>query len=111
MPWWVWLILGLWCGPGIHCTFVLLTHKSIPYMPEEGELIKPKLLPLPVRILIFPLLLVVLLVAWPLFLWPEVRESRRSVKILMFPIYLAFVMAAWPLYLWRDVRGLWLRQR
>jgi hypothetical protein len=102
LPWWVWIILGLWCGPGVHCTFAFLVQKPLPGLTEEGEPIKP--LPLRVKIMLFSFLLVVLIAAWPLALWEEINESRLLVKIMMFPIQVGVVVAIWPLLLWREVR-------
>ena len=102
LPWWVWIILGLWCGPGIHCTIAFLVQKPIRGLTDQGEPIKP--LPLRVKIMMFPLLLVLLIATWPSVVWVEMNEDRRLVKIMKFPIDCVVFVATWPLLLWREVR-------
>jgi len=102
LPYWVWILLVLWCGPGIYCTVDLLLQKPIKELPDEGEPIKP--LPLRGKIMLFPFLLVLLIATWPLVVWTEMNESRKSVKIMMFPIECVGFVATWPFLLWRELR-------
>jgi hypothetical protein len=102
LPWWVWIILGLWCGPGIHCTIACLVQKEIGGLTDEGEPIKP--VPLSVKIRMFPLLLVLLLAAWPVVVWEEMHEEKRFVKVMKFLLYVVWVLAAWPVLLWQEIR-------
>jgi hypothetical protein len=63
LPWWGWLLIGLWCLPGVYATFGLLLQKPMGGLDENG---KPfDAVPLPRRLIVFPLVLVLLVVVWP----------------------------------------------
>ena len=75
LPWWCWLLLILWCLPGVLATFALLWQKPIGGLDENGEPFKPPALS--GRVIAFPLILVILVLLWPCVLWTEWRNSRR----------------------------------
>lgn len=103
LPWWTWIITGLWCGPGVHCIVAFLVQKPINGgLTDEGEPFKP--LSLGVRMMLFPLLFVLLLALWPLELWAEIHESRLLVRTMRFVIQFFLIVATWPLLLWREVK-------
>lgn len=75
LPWWGWLLIALWCFPGVYAAFALLLQKPIGGLDENGEPFKP--VPLPRKLIVFPLVLVLLVVVWPWVFWSEYRNSRR----------------------------------
>ena len=75
LPWWGWLLITLWCLPGVYATFVLLFGKQIGGREENGEPFKP--VPLVRKLIVLPLVLVLLLILWPWEFWSEFRDSGR----------------------------------
>jgi hypothetical protein len=74
MPWWAWLLIALYCAPGVWTFVALLTMKPIYLLPEDGD---PPFKPRPwwFRALMWPLVLVLVLVLWPVELWAELRPN------------------------------------
>jgi hypothetical protein len=66
MPWWVWLLVGLWCLPPALCVLAFLLMPSIP--GPEGET-AVSLTDFLAKLLAAPLLLLVFIVFWPWLLW------------------------------------------
>jgi hypothetical protein len=75
LPWWCWLLMALWCLPGVCATFALLLQKPIPGLDENGKPFKSP--PLIKKVIAFPLVLVLLAVLWPCVIWTEWRSGRR----------------------------------
>lgn len=75
LPWWGRLLIALWCSPGVYAAFALLVQKPIGGLDENGEPYKP--IPLLRKLLLFPLMLVLLVILWPWFLWSESRIGQR----------------------------------
>jgi hypothetical protein len=75
LPWWVWVLLALWCAPGLYGTVALLLMKPIGGLTEEGE--RPRRPSLLRKLLLAPLVLVVLVGTWPLVLWSEFRNDDQ----------------------------------
>jgi hypothetical protein len=74
LPWWGWVLVALWCLPGIYFAFALLLQKPIGGLDENGEVPKP--IPVFKKVVMFPLVLAILLVLWPHVLWVESRHTR-----------------------------------
>ncbi len=75
-PWWAWVLIAAYAAPGVYFTYVLLTMTPIPLLTEEGKL--PTSPPLWRKVLVSPVILVIIVVAWPTILWSEYRHMRRS---------------------------------
>ena len=75
LPWWGWLLIALWCFPGVYAASALLLQKPIGGLDENGEPFQP--IPLLSKLIVFPLVLVLLVIVWPSVLWSEYRTSRR----------------------------------
>ena len=72
VAWWVWLLVFLYCAPGVYCFVALLTN-PISGLPEKGE---ESLRPRSRRFkpLMWPVAFVVVLVLWPTALLAELRR-------------------------------------
>ena len=73
VPWWVWLLVALYCAPGVYCFIALLTMKPIGGLPEEGEE-PPRPHSRRAKALMLPVAFVVVLLLWPTALWAELRR-------------------------------------
>jgi hypothetical protein len=73
LPWWGWLLVALWCFPGVYAAFAFLLMKPIGGLEENGEPYKPT--PFFRKIIAFPLALVLLVILWPWVFWSEYRHS------------------------------------
>jgi hypothetical protein len=73
VPWWVWLLVALYCAPGVYCFVTLLTMKPIGRMREEDELPPPPRRRW-LKMLMLPVAFVVVLVLWPTTLWADLRR-------------------------------------
>ncbi len=75
LPWWAWILVGLWCFPGVYSAFALLLQKPIGGLDIDGEPYPP--VPVVRQIILFPLIVVLLMIVWPWVLLSEYRGSRR----------------------------------
>ena len=75
MPWWGWMLVALWCSPGVYASFALLLQKPIDGLNDDAEPYKP--VPLRRKLIAFSLVLVLLVVVWPWVFWSEYRSRRR----------------------------------
>ena len=74
LPWWGWLLVALWCSPGVYAAFALLLQKPGGGLDEHGKPYRPP--PFSRKLVAFPLALIVLVIVWPGILWSEFRHSR-----------------------------------
>ena len=65
MPWWVWLLGGLWCLPAASCVVAFLWLPPVPGPDGESATSLTSFLG---KLLATPLLLLVLIVLWPCLL-------------------------------------------
>ena len=73
-PWWGWMLVVLWCFPGVYAAFTLLLRKPVGGLDDGGEPCKQ--VPLRRKLIAFPVVLVLLVVVWPWVFWSEYRSGR-----------------------------------
>jgi hypothetical protein len=85
VPWWVWIAVVAWCGPGVLLYYLVVTTFFGPdpdpisrfRIPEPDE--PPRLRP-PTglrKVFVLVLVFVVMITAWPFILWREGRSHAR----------------------------------
>ena len=75
LAWWGWLLVAVWCLPGVYAAFAVLLQKPISGLDENDEPYKP--IPLLRKLVFFPVVLVLLVIVWPWVFWSEGKHSSR----------------------------------
>ena len=79
MPLWIWVIVVVYCLPGVYVAISLMRIAQCPRclcLDEDGNIPKPP--SLRVKLVWWPVGFVACLIAWPMPLWNEFRYRGQS---------------------------------